>query len=224
MVASHGVSQSGLRRRTSAQARRVADRSGRSPTRPCARGRPARRSRERGSVVAAADLVDRVPRIGAEHGEPVLHAARRAGQVHHERAPATPASPRESAAVGTPCRAVRADRLGDAGHLEVEQRPGHLGGAVGRRDAGAASGERRRGPRRRRRPAAPRRPAHRRVRRPGPSTSKPSRAARRRSAARWCPRRPRPRPGSTRTITRAPTHGRAQTPVLPPSSTGRGRR
>ena len=72
--------------------------------------------------------------------------------------PATPASPRDSAAVAMPLRdAVRADRLGDAGHLAVEHRPGHLRSPVGRRQAGAAGRHDQVDARRRRRPAARRR-------------------------------------------------------------------
>ena len=94
-------------------------------------------------MVAPDDLLDGVheDRARAPRARP---SPRRAspGRLTTRQLPTTPARPRESAAVGTPfADAVRPDRLGDAGHLEVEQRPGLLGRAVGRRQAGAAGGE-----------------------------------------------------------------------------------
>ena len=52
-------------------------------------------------MVAAAELVDGVRQDRPEHGQAVAGAAGRAGQVDHSVRPATPASPRDSAAVGT---------------------------------------------------------------------------------------------------------------------------
>ena len=138
--------------------------------------------------------------IGSSTAEPVLHAAARAGQVDDQAAAGDAGQParqrRGRDALGD---AVRADRLGDAGHLAVEQRPGHLGRPVGRGEAGAAGGEHDPG-------AAVdggrdrlRRPARRRARRPASSTVEARAAAgTRRSAARSRRRRPRPRPGWTR--------------------------
>ena len=79
---------------------------------------------------------------GSSTARPSFTPPREPGRLTTRQVPTTPASPRESAAVGTPfADAVRPDRLGDAGHLAVEQRAGHLGGPVGRGQAGAAGGE-----------------------------------------------------------------------------------
>ena len=109
-------------------------------------------------------------RIGRSTASPSFTPPREPGRLTTRQSPTTPARPRDSTAVGTPFGgAGGADRLGDAGHLAVEQRPGLLGGAVGRGQAGAAGGEHDAArPRRRRRAmAAPtgspsgRRPARR---------------------------------------------------------------
>ena len=112
--------------------------------------------------------------------------------------------------------AVRADRLGDAGHLEVEQRAGDLGGAVRRVSGRCLRWSAPPGHRRRRRRRSRRRPARRRVRRPAPRPGSPARSGSRRSADRSRPRRHRPPPGWTR---RRPAPARsqlAQSPDLPP--------
>ena len=100
-VASHGFSHSALRRRTSFHARASLVASGRSPTRPARRwtrqafsgarfnGRSRRSARRR------AEQRD-------EHGEPVLDAPAGPGRFTTSAWPRTPASPRDSAAVGTP--------------------------------------------------------------------------------------------------------------------------
>src|SRR4051794_429495 len=77
-----------------------------------------------------------------QHREPVLHAAARPGQVHDQAASRDPGQPPGQRRRGHPVGdAVRADRLRDAGRLAVQQRPGRLGGPVGRRQAGAAGRE-----------------------------------------------------------------------------------
>ena len=160
-----------------------------------------------GSVVAPGDLLDRVHAAAgrARRGRP---APRRGepGRLTTSVRPATPGEPagqrrgRHALArrrtPGSPRRCPGTSRSSTA--------PGHLGGAVGRREPGAAGGEhdvvRRRRPRR----AAPPRPARRRARRPGPSTSKPSAAQRLdEQRARRGPRRRRPPRGSSTVTTRA---------------------
>ena len=77
----------------------------------------------------------------AQHGQPVLGAAGRAGQVDDQGPPGHPGQPAGQRRGRHRVPAVRADRLGDAGDLEVEQAAGRLRGAVGRGDAGAAAGQ-----------------------------------------------------------------------------------
>ena len=111
---------------------------------------------------------------GLEHGEAVLHPAARAGQVDDQALPDDAGQAAGQHGGRHALRdAVGADRLGDAGHLAVEQRPGHLGGAVGRGQAGAAGGEHHPGAAVDGRARSPRRPGRRPVRRPGAPTSKP---------------------------------------------------
>ena len=112
---------------------------------------------------------------GSSTARPSFTPPREPGRLTTRQSPTTPASPRDSAAVGTPLATpCAADRLGDAGHLAVEQRPGHLGGPVGRGEAGAAGGEHDAGRRRDRGARSPRPPARRRARRPGVDRRSPS--------------------------------------------------
>ena len=114
---------------------------------------------------------------GASTARRVLHPAARAGQVDDQaaadaRRPARARAPRS----GRPCaRRTRGSPRRCPGTSTVQQRPGHLGGAVGRRQAGAAGGEHDPGAavdggRDRRR-----RPARRRARRPARRPRSPAR-------------------------------------------------
>src|SRR3954469_25661550 len=93
-------------------------------------------------MVAPHDLLHRVQEDRTEDREGVLHAAARAGQVHDQAAADHPRQPtRQHGARHALRDAVRPDRLRDAGDLAIEERPGDLGGAVGRGQAGAAGRE-----------------------------------------------------------------------------------
>src|SRR5690606_30692645 len=92
-------------------------------------------------VVAAADLVDGVLEYRGEDGDAVADSAAGSGQVDDERAAGLAGEAagqdggRHLVAVGG------ADGLGDAEDLAVEDAGGHLGGAVGGGEPGAAGGD-----------------------------------------------------------------------------------
>ena len=122
-VASHGAARPRCAARTARHASPVgAARSAAaatSPRRRAATGQPALNGRSRRSARR------RARRSGSSTASPSFTPPREPGRLTTRHAPTTPASPRDSAAVGTPLAdAVRADRLGDAGHLAVEQRRG----------------------------------------------------------------------------------------------------
>jgi hypothetical protein len=93
-------------------------------------------------MVAPDDLLDRVPQEGYDDLQTVLHPAAGPREVDHERLAADPGHPagqrRGRDALGQP---VGPDRLGDPGHLSIEEPPGDLGGQVGGSEPGAAGGE-----------------------------------------------------------------------------------
>ena len=118
----------------------------RSPPAAGARPGPARSStrhgapRVTGSVVAPDDLLDRVhAAAGTTTASPSLTPPREPGRFTTSACPHDAGQPARQRRGGDALAdAVRPDRLGDARHLAVEQRPGDLGGQVGRGEAGAA--------------------------------------------------------------------------------------
>ncbi len=97
--------------------------------------------RVRGGMHGAAGLLEHVVEDPVEEAEAVAHAARRARQVHDERAAREPRVPAREHRGGRVGRADAAGLLHDPGDLEVEQRRRRLGRAVGGGDARAARGE-----------------------------------------------------------------------------------
>ena len=90
-----------------------------------------------------------------EHGEPVAHAAGRAGQVDDDVSPATPATARVSAAVGVAARPAARIASATPGSSRSSTARGRLGGAVLRVDAGAAGRQDQRRGARPRHPGSP---------------------------------------------------------------------
>ena len=158
---------------------------------------------------------------GRSTASPSFTPPREPGRLTTRQGPATPASPRESTAVGTPAATpCGPDRLGDPGDLAVQQRAGDLRGAVGGGEAGAAGGQHHAGAALARPRRSPRPPARRRARPPGRPTAKPELCEeRRRSAGRSRRRTPRPRRGWRRRRPRRAGSRRTpadQSPDLPP--------
>ena len=170
------------------------------PAEPIARARRACRP----AVVAAAELVDGVAQDRPEHGEAVLGAAGRAGQVDHQRPAGHPGQTRGRAPRSGPCPGCAPGSPRRCRGSRSRAAPGSPPGvrSVGR-DAGAAAGQHHVDAVREGRPqrlgAPARRPAPRPARRPRSR----ARAGRRPAAGRWCRRTRRPRPGWRRRSTRA---------------------
>ena len=186
---------------------RVADASGRSPTRPARSSHAPRRCSGR-ALLSGRSRRSARPRARAaasSTARPSFTPPREPGQVHHERLaadarPARATAPRSGRPCrrrtpGSPrrCRAPRgraAARV-TSGVRSVGVRPVPPVVSTTRAPASTAAADR------------VGRPARRRVRRPGRSPRSPARSAPRRSAGRWCPRRRRRRRGWTRTRRRS---------------------
>src|ERR1700722_3162095 len=92
-------------------------------------------------MVAAADLVDRVHEDRPQHAHPRPNPARCPRQVDDQRPPRHPREPAGQDRRRYPGGgAGRPQGLGDPGDLPVDHPPGHLGGQIGRGQAGAAGG------------------------------------------------------------------------------------
>src|ERR1700722_13606783 len=92
-------------------------------------------------MVAAADLVDRVHEDRPQHAHPRPNPARCPRQVDDQRPPRHPREPPGQDRRRYPGGgAGRPQGLGDPGDLPVDHPPGHLGGQIGRGQAGAAGG------------------------------------------------------------------------------------
>ena len=87
--------------------------------------------------VAGGEL-EPVPERRADDGEAVAAPARRPGKVDDEGRPAKPRDAAREQRVRRPRERVRANRLGDARRLAIEDAPGRLGRHVARREAGSS--------------------------------------------------------------------------------------
>src|SRR3954468_2684674 len=148
LVGSHGRSQSALRTRMSRHVAASRIRNGRKPTGPSTKvtGQPRIRSTNpmipcsggrmpsivhSGSitpwVISTANLIHRVNYHRPEHGHTVPHSPGRARKIHDERAAGDTGEPTRQDRRGDLVTALEPDRLGDAGHLALDQPAGHLG-------------------------------------------------------------------------------------------------
>src|SRR5690349_10906779 len=138
-VASHGRSHSWLRARTACHSSASDLRSARTttPSDSSRAGQPGA-----GLMVAPDDLLHRVAHDGLEDAQAVLHSPAGAGEVDDQAVAGDPGeTAREHRGRDSLGHPGRADRLGDARHLAVEQRGSGLRRAVGGREPGAAGGE-----------------------------------------------------------------------------------
>jgi hypothetical protein len=93
-------------------------------------------------MIASGDLIDGVPQQRHHHREPVAHSPGRARKVDHESvADDAGQTTRERSGRDTAADPIGTDRLSYPRDLTVQQGPGHLGGQVSRRQAGASGGQ-----------------------------------------------------------------------------------